>query len=486
MLKGIAVTIGMLTATLIVVLPGRAESRPNIVIILCDDLGWGDLGCYGHPHIRTPRLDRLAGEGIRFTSFYSAAPVCSPSRVGFMTGRNPCRAGIYDWIPQANPRNGTPLNRQLVHMRAEEITLPKLLRQAGYATAMAGKWHCNAAFNHPSQPQPGDAGFDHWMATQNNAHPSHENPDNYVRNGKRVGPMQGYSCRLAAAEGIAWVDSHVRRQPDQPFFLYLPFHEPHEPVKSPPDLVAGYKAVARNEDEAEYFANIENVDLAVGDVLDALDRLKVADNTLVLFSSDNGPETLKRYPAGQRCYGSPGPLRGMKLWTTDGGFRVPGIVRWPGHALAGTTCDEPVSSLDLLPTLTALAEAKIPPSLTLDGTNIAAALHGREFQRSKPLFWIYYNALNEQRVALRDGPWKLLARLDGGQFPRTENITASTAPAARAAKLTDFSLYRIQDDVSESKDLSQLEPRQLAELTVKMEALYRELTTTMHVWPDSP
>lgn len=462
----------------------RAADRPNMVVILCDDLGWGDLGCYGHPHIRTPRLNRLAAEGIRFTSYYTAAPVCSPSRVGLLTGRNPNRAGVYDWIPQANQAENSPLARHLVHLRAEEVTLPRVLREAGYATAMAGKWHCNAAFNDKRQPQPNDAGFDHWMATQNNAHPSHENPTNYVRNGKRVGPLKGFSCRLAAAEGIDWLTSHVDRKPDQPFFLYLPFHEPHEPVKSPPELVAGYKAVARNENQAEYFANVENVDLAVGEVLDTLDRLRLAENTLVLFTSDNGPETLERYPAGVRCYGSPGPLRGMKLWTTDGGFRVPGIVRWPGHAPAGTTCDQPVSSLDLLPTFAALAGAILPGTLALDGTNIAEVLHGREIVRQRPLFWVYYNALNEQRVAMRDGPWKLLARLDGGALPQVSNITESNAAAARAAKLTDFSLYRISDDVAESRDLSQTEPVRLAELSAKMEAFYRELTTRMHVWPD--
>ena len=308
-LRTFLVVLAIAAGILVVARAAEVRNRPNLVVIICDDLGWGDLGCYGHPHIRTPRLNDLSKEGIRFTSFYSAAPVCSPLRVGSMTGRNPCRAGVYDWIPNVNQQDASPLSRHLVHMRAEEVTLPVVLRTAGYATAMAGKWHCNAAFNDPRQPQPGDAGFDHWMATQNNAHPSHENPDNYVRNGKRVGPLKGYSCRLAAAEGIAWLDSQRERRADQPFFLYLAFHEPHEPVKSPPELVAGYSNVARNNDEAEYFANVENVDLAVGDVLDGADRLRVADNTLVLFTSDNGPESLKRYPAGTRCYGSPGPLR---------------------------------------------------------------------------------------------------------------------------------------------------------------------------------
>ena len=139
-----------------------AEPRPNIVVVLCDDLGFGDLGVNGHPHIQTPNLDRLAATGIRFTNFYSAAPVCSPSRVGLMTGRSPNRAGVYDWIPESkDPKSDA---RERVHMQRHEVTMPQLLKQAGYATCMAGKWHCNSRFNSPEQPQPSDAGFDHWLA----------------------------------------------------------------------------------------------------------------------------------------------------------------------------------------------------------------------------------------------------------------------------------------------------------------------------------
>ncbi len=208
------------------------DTRPNIVIILCDDLGYGDLASYGHPHISTPNLDKMAAEGIRFTNFYSTAPVCSPSRVGLLTGRSPNRAGIYDWIPSA--KEPKPDAREQVHMRKEETTIPKLLKQAGYATAMVGKWHCNSNFNSIEQPQPIDAGFDHWMATQNNAAPSHENPKNFVRNGEEVGELEGYSCHIVVDEGIQWLENHTQQNPTQPFFLYLAFHEPHEPVASPP------------------------------------------------------------------------------------------------------------------------------------------------------------------------------------------------------------------------------------------------------------
>ena len=256
------------------IFPSAAQqSRPNIIVILCDDLGYGDLEAYGHPHIRTPNLNRMAAEGIRYTDFYSAAPVCSPSRVGLLTGRSPNRAGVYDWIPPAKEAKADA--REQVHLRPDEITIPKLLKQAGYATAMAGKWHCNSRFNSAAQPQPGDAGFDHWMATQNNAAPSHSNPKNFVRNGTALGEMEGFSCQLVADEGITWMMKHRYHHPDQPFFLYLAFHEPHEPVASPGAIVEEYLDVAKTQKEATYFANVENVDIAVGKVMQALRDLSI-------------------------------------------------------------------------------------------------------------------------------------------------------------------------------------------------------------------
>jgi arylsulfatase A len=479
-----------LLAVLVILPASQAEAaatRPNFLVILCDDLGWGDLASYGHPQIQTPHLDRMAKEGIRYTSFYSAAPVCSPARVGLLTGRNPNRAGVYDWIPNFGPaRVSEKDSRHLVHLRRDEVTLPRLLQQAGYATAVAGKWHCNARFNHPAQAQPHDAGFDHWFATQNNAAPSHQNPSNYVRNGKPVGPLEGYSCLLAAREAIGWLEQQRARKPEQPFFLYVPFHEPHEPVASPPELVAKYQGKARNENEAQYFANVENVDAAVGELLAALDRLELAPDTIVLFTSDNGPETLDRYRGSQRSYGSPGPLRGMKLWTTEAGVRVPGILRWPSQIKPGQVSDEPVSALDLLPTFSALAGVKVPARLHLDGVDFRSAFNGGAINRSQPLFWIYFNALNEQRVALRDGPWKLLAKLDDGALPKFENVTEATAPAVREAKLTGYSLYKLTEDISEARDLTAHEPDRVRQLAAKMESLYREMTATMHVWPNTP
>ena len=231
-----------------------ADDRPNFLVFLCDDLGYGDLACYGHEHIQTPNLDRMAKEGIRFTDFYSAAPVCSPSRVGLLTGRSPNRAGVYDWIPgNAKPR---PDAREQVHLRKSEVTIAGLLKQAGYATCVSGKWHCNAQFNRDTQAQPNHAGFDHWFATQNNASPSHANPKNFVRNGEEVGPLEGYSCQLVVDEAIDWLNRRKQAKDEKPFFVFASFHEPHEPVASPEELVKQYLPVTQSRKEAEYFAKL--------------------------------------------------------------------------------------------------------------------------------------------------------------------------------------------------------------------------------------
>ncbi|HAA72436.1 MAG TPA: hypothetical protein DCE55_25080, partial [Planctomycetaceae bacterium] len=198
------------------------KQRPNFVIVLCDDLGYGDLACYGHKVTQTPHLDRFAKESLKLTSCYAAAPNCSPSRTGMMTGRTPMRVGIHNWIPVLSP----------MHVRKREITVATLLRQAGYATCIAGKWHLNGRFNLPGQPQPSDHGFDHWFATQNNALPCHKNPDNFVRNGKPLGKLEGFSAQLVTDEAVAWLTK--LRDKEKPFFLFVTYHEPHDPIASAP------------------------------------------------------------------------------------------------------------------------------------------------------------------------------------------------------------------------------------------------------------
>ena len=447
--------------------------RPNVVVMLADDLGYGDLGCYGHPAIRTPHLDRMAAEGLRLTACYAAAPVCSPSRTGLLTGRTPSRVGVYDWIPQGHP----------MHLPASEVTVAELLKTAGYDTCQVGKWHLNGAFASPKQPQPGDHGFDHWFATQNNAGPSHRNPANFVRDGVRVGPLEGYSCQLVADEAIGWLKG---RQGENPFFLYVCFHEPHEPVESPDEIattyVDGEGAKARNRDEAEYFAAVSNVDTAVGRLLAALAELGVDGETLVVFTSDNGPETLDRYPKANRSYGSPGPLRGMKLWLYEAGLRVPGIVRWPGGVEPGQTSDVPVCSLDLLPTLCELASVTPPSDRPLDGTSLVPLLKGGDLHRATPLYWDYFHALGSPKAALRDGDFVILGGRRGGNRPSGGNVTAESMAVLKEETLTDYELYDLSGDLSQRRDLAAERPDLVGALAAKLSAMHREVRDEGPTW----
>jgi len=307
------------------------RKRTNVVIALCDDLGYGDLACYGHPHIKTPNLDRLAAEGMRLTDCYAAAPVCSPARAGMLTGRTPYRCGIYDWIPANNP----------MHLSRKEITVATLLRDRGYATCHCGKWHCNGKFNSDEQPQPGDHGFEHWFSTQNNALPTHHNPNNFVRNGARAGPLQGYSSTLIVQEAIEWLQNKWDRA--KPFCLFVWFHAPHEPIATGPQFMEMYDG----HKEAVYYGNVTQMDHEFGRLMQNLDDMALRDETFVMFTSDNGPETLNRYRGSHRSFGSPGPLRGMKLHMYEGGIRVPGIIRWPGKTQPGSlapTCPKAAPS----------------------------------------------------------------------------------------------------------------------------------------------
>ncbi len=460
-----------------------ADDRPNIVVILCDDLGWGDIENHGHPHIKTPRLMRMADEGIQFSSFYSAAPVCSPSRVGLLTGRVPSRAGVYDWIPGANPDKPMTDSRQQVEMRKEEFTIPAMLKEAGYATCMSGKWHCNAMFNSQKQAQPGDHGFDHWFATQNNAAPSHENPVNFVRNGEETGKIEGFSCQIVADEAVRWLKEHHSDSPDRPFFIYMAFHEPHEPVASPLEVVEKYEnGPAKNHDQAQYFANVENLDAATGKLIDAVDELGYRENTLVIFTSDNGPETLNRYPNAKRSYGTPGPWRGMKLHTHEAGARVAGIMRWPTKIEAGQKSDTPVSSLDFLPTFARIAGGRIPEGRDLDGTDFLPALEeGATLQRERPLLWIYYHSFDGESyvptVAMRDGDMKVRAILDSSA--ETSQVDDENVSQVEGATFEKIQIYDLSDDPGEQSPL----PVEGSPLPDKLRELYREVLSDSLVWP---
>jgi arylsulfatase A len=413
-------------------------ARPNLVYILCDDLGYGDLGCFASPVIKTPHLDHLAASGMKLTHCYAASPVCSPSRAGILTGRIPNRYGIRDWIP-ANSG---------IYLPRSEVTVAKLLRATGYRTGHVGKWHLNSTMD-GSEPTPGNHGFDHWFATQNNASPSHENPVNFVRNRKPVGPLVGNSSTLIMDEAIRFL--HAGK--DQPFVLFVWFHAPHEPVATPEAFTRLYADID-DPTKRIYYGSVSLVDHEVGRLLKELDELKLRDNTFLMFTSDNGPETLRRYKGAERSHGSPGPLRGMKLHVHEGGYRVPGIVSWPGHTRPGQVCAEPVCGLDVLPTLCELAGVKPPADRAFDGASMLPIFDGKPVARATPLYWQYDRAISTPwKVTLRQGSWKLLA--DG--------------------KLEKFALYNLEEDVAEAKDWAARQPERVQAMAAEMRRLHREI-----------
>ncbi len=400
----------------------QAAERPNLILFLADDLGHGDLGCQGHPVIKSPNLDAFARQGVRLTQCYSASAVCSPSRSALLTGRTPHRNGVYTWIAEGAE----------VHLRTSEITLPRLLKEAGYNTCHSGKWHLNGLFNDPAQPQPGDHGYEWWMATQNNAAPTHENPGNFVRNGTPVGPMQGYSAPLVVGEAISWLKE--KRDPAKPFFLAVWTHEPHYPIKSDPAFKALYSDLA-DDVQREHHANVTQMDHAFGMLMKTLDQQGLAEQTFVFFTSDNGPEGDGATSPGR---GSTGGLRGRKRDLHEGGIRVPGIARWPGKIPAGSTCDTPVIGSDIFPTLLGAAGVTAPANRVLDGVDVLPLLAGKtnELKRPQPLFWRLHMAPNA-KIAMREGDWKILAN----------------------AELTEFELYNLKEDPFETSDRKDKESR---------------------------
>jgi arylsulfatase A len=419
--------------------PAWAVERPNFVILLADDLGYGDLACYGNTNARTPNLDRLAREGTRFTDCYASFPVCSPSRAGLLTGRHAARYGIRDWIPADSG----------IYLPRSEITFASVLREAGYATAHFGKWHLNSRAD-GSEPTPSEHGFDHAWYTQNNAAPGHLNPTNFVRGTSAVGPLQGVSALLVADEAIHWLD---RTGTNQPFLLNVWFHEPHEPVASAPEFLQMHPAEP-DPLRRQFLANVSQLDAAVGRIIDALRARGLHQQTFVFFTSDNGPETLNRYRGAERSYGSAGMLRGMKLHLTEGGIRVPGILWWPRWIPAAAVCSEPLTHLDLLPTLCALARIPPPTDRVLDGVNFWPAVIGEPLNRPDGLYWEYERALGQPWTrALREGDWKILGN---------DSFTA-------------FQLHRLSDDPSEAHDLASVRPAWTESLAARLVERYEQV-----------
>ena len=377
-----------------------AAGKPNVVIILADDLGYGDLGCYGHPTIKTPHLDQMAAEGLRFTQFYSAAEVCTPSRAALMTGRYPVRSGMAHnqfRVLRAISTGGLP---------ASEITLAQALKDAGYATGIIGKWHLGVWANNQPQHHPLAHGFDfHFgLMHSNDMNPTAGNPPKanalvaqdpawwnaaLYRGRELLEPRtdQTQLTKRYAEEAVKFIGANK----DKPFFLYLPHTFPHTP------LFASERFKGKSP-RGIYGDVLAELDWNVGEVLKALKDNGVADNTLVFFTSDNGPWTLM----GAETGGSAGLLKDGKGSTWEGGMRVPGIAWWPGKIKPGVT-DNVATMMDLFPTAAKLAGAKIPNDRPMDGTDLSPLLL-EERAVDRGLF-CYYRG--EKLYAARLGDWKI-------------------------------------------------------------------------------
>lgn len=373
------------------------SAAPNVVIIYADDLGYGDLACYGHPTIRTPHLDRMAAEGMRFTEFYSAAEVCTPSRAALLTGRYPIRSGMcHDThrVLRRNSAGGLPVG---------EHTLAETLRAAGYATACVGKWH----LGHLPRHLPAAHGFDRFfgMPFSNDMQPAPDAPRDRTRRffGERTefwrtplirgtdvveeAPDQHFLTPRYTAEAVDFITAHR----DRPFFLYMAHSFPHVPLFASPDFVGRSRA-------GRYGDVVEEIDWSVGRILDTLRDLGLDGRTLVVFSSDNGPWTIFDQHGG-----SAGMLRGGKGSTWEGGMRVPGIAWWPGTIPASTIQHEMATTLDVVPTCVALAGGTIPAGTELDGVDIRDLLLDAGPVERPP--FVYYRGTRP--FAIRSGRWKM-------------------------------------------------------------------------------
>lgn len=429
----------------------RPFDKPNIVLVLIDDLGWADLGCYGSNYCETPNLDRLAAEGTRFTQAYAACAVCSPTRAALLTGRYPTRVGVTDWIRARFQRKQAPLEKEYddgytglpsqplicpknpYWMPLEETTLPEVLKTAGYTTWHVGKWHLGDPGFFPE-----DQGFDVNIGGCDFGHPpSYFDP--YFRDGQGKIPTlpprkEGeYLTNRLADEAARLIRSHD----DGPFFLYLSHHAVHNPLEAPKDLVEKYKAKPDTEQmNPTYAAMIERMDASMATVRDALQKKGFADNTIVIFTSDNGglvPNTQN------------GILRDGKGTPYEGGLRVPAIVHWPGKVPAGVVNDTPIISMDLFSTLCAAAGASVPADKPTDGKNLLPLLREHTGINRDRLCWHFPHYRSKDQgpySVIREGDWKLVRWYDPARVE----------------------LYHLVDDPSEENDLAASMPDKAAQL----------------------
>src|SRR5262245_22154229 len=389
-----------------------APHNPNVVMIVADDLGWADLGCYGSKYHKTPHLDRLAASGLRFTQAYAAAPVCSPTRAAIMTGKYPARVGITDWLPGRPDRPDQKLLRPpiVTDLPASEVTLAAAFKKAGYVTGHIGKWHLGGP---GAAPQ--DRGFDVNVAgdhtgTALSYFAPYQGKGNRFMPGLETAPDGEYLTDRLAAEAEKFLDAHK----DKPFFLYLPHYAPHTPMRAKQELIAKYKpGPPGQQGNPVYAAMLESLDEAVGRVVKKLDELKLTEKTLVIFTSDNGGLSTLEGPQTPPTINA--PLREGKGYLYEGGLRVPLIVRWPGVTKAGATTDVPVCSIDFFPTL--LAASGVATDARPDGVSLVPVLKGGTIERTE-LYWHYPHYPNQGARpggAIRAGDYKLIEFYENGR-----------------------------------------------------------------------
>jgi len=439
---GVGALAALLPSPLLKPLAGQARSgraRPNIVFVLTDDLGWAELGCYGNTFNETPHLDRLARDGMRFTTAYAAAPVCSPFRAALMTGQFPVRTGITDYLRPNDPK----------HLSTDYVTLAEMLKNAGYATGVIGKWHLTGYANHGAEEVgPGRHGFDEVLVSENRGigggsyfFPYHFNREIQPRLGDKEHLVD--RCNLEALE-------FIERHKNKPFFLYLSHYAVHTRLNGKPDLVAKYegkpgagKGFRARRNNPHLAAQLETIDRGVGQIRSKLEELGLADHTIVIFTSDNG---------GEDRVTSNAPLRAGKSTLYEGGIREPLLVYWPGVTQADSVSDVPVCNIDFYPTFAQACGGQTPQ--TADGVSLLPVLKdpGAPLDRDT-LYWHY--PLNKPHFlsgrsagAIRKGHWKLIEFFDTGKVE----------------------LYNLARDPGEQHDLAPEEPGRKQRL---LEALHR-------------
>ncbi len=474
----------------------KEKTSPNIIILLADDLGWGDLGCYGNPIIKTPNLDRLAGSGMRFTQFHSAGAICSPSRASLLTGKSTYRLGFYH------------LASETIHLKQEEITIPELLKQKQYVTFFAGKWHMSS-FNQGLMPD--IHGFDHYFASQGNSWSGNifttKNPTNLVRNGQQIGETDGYYCDLIVDEAINWIDKIKDKK--QPFFMEICFSEPHTPVTPPEDYAEryvsheidslsktlgyggilrfdgtyrGYASKKNFSEKKYYYGIVEQMDSAVGNLIKSLKNSGLYENTLLIFTSDNGPEYpgmgFGLSPNRNRSWGTPGPYRGVKRRIYDGGTTVPGIISWPDEINPGQICETPVSSVDLLSTICKVTGIDVNHQAKLDGTDISLLFENPkgEIYRDFPLYWntTYWGIPN---MSMKFDDLTILAT-----FTLPRNPDAGFMAWVKETKLHHFEVYNTKTDIGQQHDLYPGNEEKYQSLVNKMVGLWEKVQTESPDW----